>query len=423
MLFVAVFCFCALTNLQTFDGRRAIPSDHSKSRVLLTVAGDDLTGASNEASAEAFDLSNDGQRLAVAFRRAEGPAQFSLWVGEWEIEKKKLIAKQEIQSAIDTRQLLPNAQYRLDLQFVPNSDEVVVQAGTRLAVLSASSLAPLRAIAAPATLAIRRFTTSADGAWLAVLSTTPTYSCAFANVTLYDIRRWAKVAEWTQNGICAKSLSLSPNGDRILLSRIDSSLPTNADVLLVNSRTGEILSTVDAAYGGHGPGYGANDARFMDEDRLVTLPNISLLSGFPLKLHTIKVWDARTGRLLNELHYSDFGVVGFSLAVARNAHVVAAVTNQADPKLVHRDDPANIGHPRLLLFHVQDTEPYYVSPPLRPSLATHSPEIGTSPLRISANASEIAMFEGRAVEVFQVSSTHGDAQNRAISTRLPSVRR
>ena len=96
------------------------------------------------------------------------------------------------------------------------------------------------------------------------------------------------------------------------------------------------------------------------------------------------------------MHYGQYGVSG-RYAVAPGAGIVAVMEMWLNPKDLARDATHARGSVRLLLFHVGESEPFYVSPDIDDHPMFESVYI----VRLSRD-SRVVAYGGRTIHVLKI---------------------
>jgi hypothetical protein len=304
----------------------------------------------------AFDVSPDGQTLAVEFIAANDQNDQVMQVAEWDIPSKKLKITKVVEGP--AKQLMSNPQFQYDLRFTPDGLDLVALTGPRLVILNAQTLTPLRMIGLPPEpgpppkfgWVLDSFGISGDGSKLAVISRGVGPTCGdYSTFRLFGLNSEDLLDTWRFRG-CTGSISLSEDGTYALLGvRANQVEPWRGD--LVNTATGKILRTF--------PGGGGV---FLDDLRLIKGV------GYPddpkpsdERLAALGIVNVDTERVEQKLRYGHYGVSG-RFAVARISRSVAVMESWLDPEDLARDATNARGFVRLILFRASDTEPFYVSP-------------------------------------------------------------
>jgi hypothetical protein len=359
-----------------------------------------------EVDLQAFDVSPDGRTLAVEFSAMEADKTWAIWVGNWDIASRKPLAQQRLEGPTVWSEILPTVQYQFNLRFMPDGQKLAAQTGRRIKVLDGVKLIPLYSISAPDTnpppkqgIAIRRFETSGDGKLIAVLFSAAKSPCEPTSVGLFDTQTGKTVAEWTLPQACPHSISLSPDGSKTLLAGL--TLYGSPEVLLANSRTGQILRSFDKEGVSASSNSHVGTAEFLGNDRFIDSFQVDMNTPDDLPNSTLNIRNLESGEVLQRLSYSVYGVRG-AVALATRAPVVAVLGfGPVKPKDVLRDNDVR-GFKRLLLFRLSDKEPFYVSPDISSKERIQTYPDPASSVQISSDGKVLAVFERGAVKVYHV---------------------
>jgi len=379
--------------------------DPPSPRLLWSFRPGEIRGSYSNPILGPFDLSPDGSTLAIEFTAEGGPDALGVWVAEWDIAARRIVMQRRVQGPTTIKENGPAQQGLSDLRFTPDGSKVVAQTGRELTVLNGSNLAPVYTVPllggmsrAPRSV-ISRFAISGDGKWLAVLSTVPKWGdCAPSDVRLFHLETGKSAAAWELPQACAGSIALSPDGTQLLLSHFSVGWPRDVDILLLDSHTGTVVRRISSGF--RGPNGGAWDAQFVALGRFVAVPaSWNTRPGDSGK--ALKIFDSRTGDVVQELTYGRFGSHG-TIATSWNAPVVATINYWLG--LLENMLSDDI-HPKrgadLLLYRLDESQPYCALHHLR--VGDQSASLVNSYLpRLSADATRVAIFQQDTVSVYAV---------------------
>jgi hypothetical protein len=357
-----------------------------------------------------FDISPDGKTFAAEFEALQEEQKAAIWVGEWDMTAGRLIAEQRVEGPLSFKQLFPSppsrAQYGFDLRFTPDGRRLVALTGPRIRVLDAEKLELLYSIspgeiypAPPEGVVIRQYLVSRDSELLAVFSTPGIYLRTPINVRLLSLGSGEKVAEYTLPVSGSADFSLSPDASMVLMSQWRFQQPEAQYVLVVDSRTGESLRSINSGFGTRGGNYGAY-AEFLDNDRIVVASRSS--SGAPH--HALKIIDGHTGRVLQELGYSKHDAQAWFVVATRAPVIAALIFSWKWGIGSDLDAPLQRGVNWLALFHPDQPEPFFVRHNVRLFEHPHSTSLRAT-MRISSDGKVVAFGESEAIQVYRVEPT------------------
>jgi hypothetical protein len=382
-----------------------LEAGHAILRQVLSINAADLPSDYGGVLCGSFDISPDGSTLAIEFKSADARGMLGVQVAEWKTATGKQVLRSWVEGPVPPQQF-SNPQYRYDLRFTPDGRRLVVLTGPRVGVFESSSLKPLYSVA-PASirptprygLVITKFSISGDGSTLAVLSTGVTDLPGSAPVILrlYQLETGRTLAEWQVRD--PGNIALSPDGKQILFSDLAHAWTGGGDVLLVDSKTGDILRSFSTGWR-HGIFVGASDAQFINTEHFIVTSNLWSNSSGHYDASALKIFDIKTGRPMHELTYPPYGARG-TIVVAAHMPVLAAISGRQGPAEILSDDDRQTGGPQLLLFRLSDSEPFYVSHDLPPSKLM-SASADRYLLRLSADGTSLAIFEDNAVRVYEI---------------------
>jgi hypothetical protein len=385
---------------------------------LWSVGGSDLPGRYRGAMIRAFDISPDGATLAAIFftsegQRPDGTRMAAVQIAEWEVKDQKLVKLQQVDGPAAVMNFSPNPQYTFNLQFTPDGQKLVAQIGRSIKVLDAVTLSVLYSIEPPEALprpsegvAIRRFAVSGDSKQLAVLSSPAASPCESTRARLFSLDTGEETAEWAlPEGACPYSMSLSADGSQTLLSRFLIYPAATADVDLVDSRTGKLLRSFDVGFGTGDSPFAVAGAHFIGHDQFIAQIVVNMTAPAEVMKSTLAICDIDTGALRHQMAYSVYGVRG-TIALAARASVVAVLGyGPVYPERPLRDDNTP-GFERLLLFHTNEREPFYISDDRASTRTTTYYNVSPDavPLRISSDGRIIAVTEHDSIKLYEIAT-------------------
>jgi WD40 repeat protein len=347
----------------------------------------------------AFDVSPDGQMLAVEFITANDQNNQVIQVAEWDIASKKLKTTKVVEGP--AKQLMSNPQFQYDLKFTPDGLDLVALTGPRVVVLSAQTLALQHVIGLPAEpgppppfgRVLNGFAISQDGTKLAVTSRGVGPTCGdHSTVRLFDLPRLGPAGTWVFHG-CG-GLQLSPDGSLALLGW----RPNQVEGIrgaLVESATGRILRSF--------PGGGGI---FLDDTRFITGLHYPSNPGPSDEAQaTLGVVSVGSGKVEHEMRYGHYGVGG-NIAVAPSGGIVAVMESWLNPKDLARDATNARGFVRLILFRASDTEPFYVSPDIH-----DRPMFGSVYMARLSSDGRVVAYGGSTIHVLKITYDSADGSS------------
>ncbi len=363
-------------------------TDRSKPVALeiLQVSPDDLSGRSP--AILGFDVSPNGHALAVEFIAADKQNEQLLQVGEWDLHSKKLMIMRSLEGP--ARGLMSNPQLQYDLRFTPDGLDLVVLTGSHVAVLDADTLTQLQVIGLPPEpgpppqvgWVLDSFAISGDGSKLAVISRGIGPTCGdHSTFRLSDLKSGRSLGSWQFHG-CAAGVSLSENGTLALMGLRQNQIEEWRGIL-ADAATGNILRTFS---GGGG----------------VFLDNLHFLKavGYPKpaqqESNALAVVDINSGNIKHEMHYAQYGVSG-KFAVAPSVGIVAVMESWLNPNDLARDVTYARGFVRLILFHVSEHEPFYVSADIH-----DRPMFGSTYMARLSSEGAIVAYGGSTIHVLKM---------------------
>ncbi|MFQ5904176.1 MAG: WD40 repeat domain-containing protein [Candidatus Binatia bacterium] len=350
---------------------------------------------------KAFDLSPDGKILAVEFEAWEGKGLTAIWVALWNTEDNGLISHKRLEGP--GKDILANVQYSYDIRFTRDGRKLLVLTGPRLLTVDVNTLDTLHSISSeaphvwpPKGLVIRNFSISRDSRILAVLYDFHASYSPSSTIRVFDFQSGRLLTEWTIEGT-ARSMSLSPGGKQIILSMntviAGRKVPLEVqNVLLVDTRTGRRLR-------GFNTGYLAGDAQFLPDGKQIATISANVAEWRLYSEDTLKIWDAESAELLEELHYEKYGIRG-TLAIAHEAPLLAVSTGWGNPTDIKLDRDVTRGFDRLQLWDISTGKLLFVSSDLA---GDPLPGFGGFLTRVSASGTKVAVG-GTIVHVYRISN-------------------
>jgi hypothetical protein len=362
---------------------------------------------------DAFDISPDGQTFAAEFEALQSRQEAAMWVGEWSIATRRLIAERPIEGPAPREQLLPSppnpAQYSFDLRFTPDGQRLIALTGPVIRALDAKKLRVLYSVspgeihAAPSDhVVLRRFLVSGDSKLLVVFSSPATYPWRAIECRQFNLETGELVARWGLPWSDAASISLSPDSSELLMSRIESDRPRRSDIVLLDARTGKELRTVGGGFASRGWSYGGQ-AEFLTDECIVVAATTSLRHSHV----ALKIVNTRTDKAVRELSYAKDDVDTWFVVATRKPVIAALIFSWKWGIGSDLDDPFRRWTNRLALFNAGQSEPFYVRRKVR-LLDGGGPSAFTGlrqTLRISSDGNVMALGEAKNINVYRVEPT------------------
>lgn len=327
-----------------------------------------------------FDLSPDGNTVAVEFGTQEPDKTFGAWVALWDVRTGDLIAEKQVEGNIPTvlsghgpgMPALPMAilWYSRDIRFSPDGRMLLVLTGPRLVALSFPGLKVLYSIEdrvlaenMQTQMFIEGFSMAAKR--LAVLEQVTHNSpvceeptrCSL-KVMIADLDDGKIVAEWDKPGL-SRSIALSSDGNLLALTinpvawEVRSVPVEENDVFIVKADSGEVVRAFNS-------GYAAGDAEFLPGSaELLTIPP-DHGEGLFYPRDAVRVWNLKTGQLERQLSYPKYGVRGY-MSVSANGEWMAVTNVWWDVSDLKFDRDNRRAYARLLLWNLSSGKLVYDS--------------------------------------------------------------
>jgi hypothetical protein len=359
--------------------------------------------APGQVHAEFFhQLAFTGKEIAVAFQAGVHEKGVSVWLAIWDIGSRKILRRAAIESGLTIEQAV-NPHSGRDVRYTTDGSLVVVGTGPRVLVLKADELTMLKSID-PIQIdsgpkygpSILGFDVSDDGRWVAVLTRSVGMSRSAAGLTLVDLKGSTPSVEWVIRQDVG-SISLSNDGSRVALTGYSSGSGDLYDVALLDSKTGKELRAFQS--GCSNPSVcGASDARFWGNDRIVTVPRPATDAGGRFLATSLRIFDVKTGELIRELSPKGFSSIG-AISIARQVPVVATINSWETRSDIRRELGFHHSKPELVFFNLDNGTSRTVLKPVPQGMRSRRDQYS---LRLSADASIVALFESATVNVFKL---------------------
>lgn len=369
---------------------------------VIVISGNDI-GLEKSGRIIDFAISPDNNRVTIAFVESERDSQLRLWLGEWDISTKKLIAKTQFAKPISASVASVGLLHR-SMEYDAAGSEIILQAGNDVSAFQSSNLA-LRysvsnsAVDSESTSGVfeRLFAISADGNLLGVFSGQSEYPIdRTGTFSLYNAKTGAEISRWRLPSHIA-TLSLSPEGNRVLVTVFDQ-LDSGGDILLLDSRSGQIIKRYVSGFR-QVHGRGASNSIFVDADHFVASPGswVGAKGSYPGS--SLQVFDANTGAVTATLTYDKFGSSGDIWVSSKDS--VIAMLNVWMSGLKRRfnfneSGPKNVD---LLFFHSTGGVPFCVVGPL-PEKSDQPHQSGF--IRFSADLGLAGLFRNDQVTLYPI---------------------
>jgi hypothetical protein len=216
------------------------------------------------------------------------------------------------------------------------------------------------------------FRISADGTKLAVISRGTDWMCGdHSTFRLFDLPSADLLYLWRFAG-CPEGLSLSEDGKHVMFDSGD----------LLDTATGRLVRKFTG-----GGGVFVDSTRFL---RPTPLPDKGP--------QALEIVNTETGQVDHQFHYSKYGVSTGRVDVAPAAGVIAVMDMWFNPKDLARDATYARGFTRLIMFHMNDDQPFYASPDVKdPPSSSDDGYVA----RLSSDGRVVA-YGGRIIHVVRV---------------------
>jgi hypothetical protein len=399
-LFVSLLPACIAVGLTMPS--RAVAVAERLSTPMVSIGGDDLRLERGGRIID-FAISPDNDKVAVAFVESQGGDKLRVWLGEWEVATKKLIAKTHLGKPISPGIASVGLIHRM-MQYDPEGSEIILQAGNDLCAFESSNLALRYTVSNPSTdgdlttgVFERLFALSTDGTSLAVLSGQSEYpNNKIGSVGIYDAKSGRELSRWSAPAHIA-TLSPSPDGNRVLVTVFDQ--PDSTDILLLDSKTGGIIKRYVSGFG-QAHGRAASRALFVDADHFVVSPGgwIGAKGNYPGE--SLKVFDSRTGDVTAELRYDKFGPSDDIWVSSRDSTVAMLNVWMSGLKRRFNFNESGPKDGQLLFFHPMSGGPFCIVGPFPEKSDQHPRQSGF--IRPSPDFGLVGLFVNSRVALYSM---------------------
>ena len=368
----------------------------------MSIGVKDLPGNFNGAEILDFAISPDNTKITVGFEVYEGDKKSRVWLCEWEIASKRLIAKAYLPNPISPSSSFVRLQHQT-MQYTSTGSQIIVHAGHDLYALDSVSLYVIYsdsfANAARSTLdddVDWWFAISGDGNTLVVLSGQSLFPNKLGSIRVYETRTGKRLSNWSVPALI-RTLSLAPDGSRLLVTLADAPNPT--DILLLDSISGRIVKTFVSGFG-YGPGQGAFDALFADDDHFVVSPGGSVDANGNYTANSLKVLDSHTGEVTKEFTYEKLGPSGDIWVSSRDSTLATLNLWMSHFKRRFNFTESGPKHSQLLFFHQNASNPFCVLGPL-PEKSDESPR-QSGFIRFSPDLRLVGLYFNHRITLYQI---------------------
>ena len=345
-----------------------------------------------------FALSPDGARVAVAFDAPGEISKRGTWIAEWNTSDKTLIARNHIGVAIPPASNFPSIWHEA-MQFTPDGSKLLVQVGDSLLAFDSDSVKLLYSSAlqieplGPA-LENGEFSMSADGSAVAVLLAQNYDPPRTGRICVFNVESGKEIAHWMLP-FAIHSLSLSPDGEDLLVSRQDP--PEGIDLFVLNAASGReearFASGFVTAYS-----MGATAvAAFLDRDHFLVTPTPQLDAKQNYVGDSLKILDRRTAAVGRQLTGNRFGLMGESWVSSRDQAIATLNAWAPHWKQTVSEDP--FGPAEFLFFQEDRQTPSCVVGPL-PKGQTKQ----TGYVRFSGDLRLVGLFFDAHISIYPLSA-------------------
>jgi hypothetical protein len=382
-------------------------------RLVASVTAEDLVGIDEpNLSAMSFDFTPDNSQIAVEFRARREAGTVAVWVGQWGLPAKQFLraCKADELSVAEAH----NSGFNTKLRFVPDGRHLVVLTGPRIRVLSAETCA-IAGEFGPATpktrspqgMTIRTFDIARDSGSIAVLSDNAQYSLpgiraikeAESWVQVFDLFGGEKLGEFSLQGAFRK-LAIAPSGHQIVMSGVFR-IPGDAgeeDTTVFDVKTGNIARRFNSGFWGSGD----IPVAFVSSSKIAVAPTADTDSWGRYSGKSVRIFDAGTGKMVQEIAPPKFGPLGF-LAVSPDGTLAATVSywqGRRERLSDNLDQYGSEARAKLIVLRLADGKSFQLNAPVRQGKLDFTQDQYC--LRLSADGSLLALFQGQSVNVYQV---------------------
>jgi hypothetical protein len=214
-------------------------------------------------------------------------------------------------------------------------------------------------------------------------------------VRLLDTKTSKVLAAWTATATI-QSFSLSPNGERLLVSVVNPS--DTKDVLILNSLTGAVSRSFESGFDTH-PSVGARlNAAYLDSDHFVLVPGGSFDARVEAHAHVMKVFESSTGKIADEFSFDKFNPSGDVWTSTRDVSKVAALSLSTS-KLKAAFTEGGSTRAQLVRFRLGEKGPACLLGPL-PEPKQRVKQSGI--IRLSPNLESVGLLVGNQISVYAI---------------------
>jgi WD40 repeat protein len=359
---------------------------------------DDFAGPGSAGEFYSFDLTPDGERI-IAKYSVEGDAKLSgVWIGVLQLQPRMVIKTVQLANG-SMRAGQRDPQFRGSVGYTSDNRRIIVELGNSIEIFQASDLIHEGTISIdPETDLqgdIRSFSISGDGKRLALQIGDPT------TVHLYDIESKKQLGEW--KAAWNFRFALSQDGT---YAAIPASVPSERGILpigIVDAENGSPKAEIKSGFGYQDSwGSDAPVPLFLSDSLLLLTPSGGTDATGHHAGNSLKLFDWRTGRLLEEFPVPNSGTIGISGTSADGTQILTFSMPQS-PFAV-RADNAWWGHfakaksPEILFFQRGNAKS--TCSISRISLTAGRTLNGEFSPRYDANFRHIGLFQGGDIAVW-----------------------
>ena len=378
---------------------------------LISIQGEDLPGKYNGAEIGDFAVSPDNTKIAVEFEVGEGDKKLGVWLGEFEIATKKLIAKVHLTNPV-SETITFIAVHHETMKYSPDGSQIIVQAGRDLYAFDSVTLNLRYSVSYPdlaegsaSEVYGRRFAISSDGSTLAVFFGQSINPQRLGLVRLFKAKTGEQLARWSVS-VPIQSLSLSPDGKQLLVTALNPKDTT--DILLLDSVSGLVIKGFESGFGTHLLAGAAVNAMFVDADDFVATPGSFTDEKGRYLGHGLKIIDSRTGKVTRELTYEKFSPS--QVWVSARDSTLATLNLWMSPWR-RRSMEGSHSHAQLLFFRLNEGNPFCVLGPI-PENKERPRQSGF--IRFSPDLGLMGLFINRKLTVYSVPECNERSGTRAV---------
>jgi len=378
----------------------------SSLQIMTTLRNDVLAQGAEKTFIVGVDISPDASRLAVLYAVATDPKNppvyDELWLALWDVHAEKLVKRAELAKSDQNSDVFTVGP--LDVKFTEDQKYLVVLGLRQVWVVDShdclirtSARADRPDFGFPAQILL---VSNSEMAITFVRDSGGPFT-----TIIYQVPSFAEVVSWTSTN---SPQSFSPNALLAVMSDNSYNAGGVSNIVIMNSRTGQVIRTVQVGFAfpkswiGKRDAHGSVVVRFTKDKELITAPDGCRDSAGHYSGEGVEVINAIDGHLERRIALDSYGPTG-TIAESTDRRWIALESIYAKPMWFSVDsaNPSHFVHTLRLLETDGSDSQFLVSWPENQTNGASFPAFAVSP-RISSVGPTVVITTGNKIDVLSV---------------------